>query len=266
MGSVSERIRDLGRRGEAALVAYVMAGHPNAAVSRQAVRGIVRGGADIIELGYPFSDSLADGPVIQGAATVSLERGMTMRMYVEAVASAQKITDVPLISMTYSNIFERHGYDALIARLCGAGINGIVLPDMPVDESTRYTNAARRAGAETIFLASPNTEPERLTRIVGASSGFVYLVGVYGTTGKRRGVAPYTIRAIRTTKRRAHGIPVGVGFGISTPQDVQKCVRAGADAVVVGSPIVEMVAKTPAAEVESRVASYVSRMKRATVR
>lgn len=264
MVGVAKRIKDCQSRGESALVAYVMAGHPNITASKAAIRGVVRGGADIIELGYPFSDPLADGPVIQNAATVSINRGMTIRSYTELVKFARKITDVPLVSMTYSNIFEHHGYDTLISKLVRAGIDGIILADMPVDESTCYRKAARKMCADTIFLASPNTSSVRLCRIAGVSTGFVYLVGVYGTTGKRRKVAPYTLDAIRAAKRTVKKIPVGVGFGISTPQDVSACTRAGADAVIVGSSIVSIIGQTPIKNIENKVASYIAQLKRAT--
>ena len=265
MAGIAARLEELAGSGEAALVAYVMAGHPGLRASEAAVRGAVRGGADIVEIGYPFSDPLADGPVIQAAATSSLARGTDMKSYLGAVRAVRRSAGVPLVSMTYSNIFERHGYARLIARLRSAGIDGIILPDMPVDESSRYVAAARRAGVETVFLASPNTAAPRLRRIAAASSGFVYLVGVYGTTGARRGVAGYTLRAIRSAKRTIPGTKVGVGFGISTPEDVAACVRAGADAVIVGSPIVRIASEAVPARVESRVASYVARLKRATI-
>lgn len=264
MAGVARRIEECRKRGESALVAYVMAGHPSISATRAAVRGAVRGGADIVELGYPFSDPLADGPVIQDAATVSIKKGMTMGAYALLAESVRRFSDVPLVSMTYSNIFERHGYDALISRLSKAGIDGLILADMPIDESARYVAAARKAGTDTVFLASPNTEPARLRRIAAASSGFVYLAGVYGTTGQRRGVAAYTLEAIRAAKRAVKKTPVGVGFGISTPRDVSACVRAGADAVIVGSPIVRITADTPPERVEKKVASYVAGLKRAT--
>ena len=264
MAGIAKKINELGARNEAALVAYVMTGYPNISVSKSAIRGAIRGGADIIELGYPFSDPLADGTVIQNAATVSLNHGMNIRSYIKLVESIQKITNIPLISMTYSNIFEHHGFEKLIKNLKSAGINGIILPDMPVDESKYHVAIAHKQNMETVFLASPNTSSARLTRIAAASSGFVYLVGVYGTTGQRQGVAPYTLDAIRAAKRTVKKTPVGVGFGISTPNDVAKCVRAGADAVIVGSSIVKMAANTQTKLVEKKIATYVASLKRAT--
>lgn len=267
MAGVAKKLEELQSRTEAALVAYVMVGHPNIGASKAAIRGAVRGGADIVELGYPFSDPLADGPVIQNAATVSLGRGMTIESYIAIVKSVRKTVDVPLITMTYSNIFERHGYDKLISKLGKAGINGVILPDMPVDESARYVAAARKHSVETVFLASPNTGSARLRRIAAASSGFVYLVGVYGTTGQKSKVAPYTLEAIRAARRTlGKKTAVGVGFGISTRQDVAKCVGAGADAVIVGSPIVRIAAVTPVSRIENKVAAYVASLKRATLR
>ncbi len=265
MGRLADRLEELRGAGEAALVAYVMAGHPSARASAAAVRGAVRGGADVIELGYPFSDPLADGPAIQEAATVSLSGGMTMGTYLETISATRRRTDVPLVSMTYANIFERHGVRRLAARMARAGIDAVILPDMPVDESSAYVAASRAAGLDTVFLASPNTSPARMARIAAASSGFMYLVAVYGTTGHvGRGVAAYTLRAIRAARRVSQGTTLGVGFGISAPRDVRECVRAGADAVVVGSPIVRMAASVPQSKIEGEVAAYVAGLKRAT--
>lgn len=266
MGRVADRLAELRARGEAALVAYVMAGHPTRAGSMAAVRGAVRGGADIVELGFPFSDPLADGPAIQGAAATSLSGGMDMAAYLGMAASLGRSTRVPLAMMTYANVFERHGTERLAARMARAGIGAAILPDLPVDESSAHVAAMRGAGIDTVFLASPNTEPARMRRIAAASTGFAYLVAVYGTTGRTgRGVAPYTVRAIRAARRAARGVPVGVGFGISGPGDVRECVAAGADAVIVGSPIVRLAAASPRARIEPDVARYVASLKRATL-
>lgn len=265
MGRVADRLAALRGRGEAALVAYVMAGHPTRAGSAAAVRGAVRGGADIVELGFPFSDPLADGPAIQAAAQASLSGGMDMAAYLRMAASLARPTGVPLAMMTYANIFERHGAARLAARMARAGISAAILPDLPVDESSAHAAAMRGAGIDTVFLASPNTGPGRMRRIAAASTGFAYLVAVYGTTGQAgRGVAPHTTRAIRALRRAARGVPVGVGFGISSPGDVRECVAAGADAVVVGSPIVRLAGAVPRARIEADVARYVASLKRAT--
>ena len=265
MGRLADRLAALREGREAALVAYVMAGHPSARASAAAIRAAIRGGADVIEVGYPFSDPLADGPAIQAAAAASLSAGMDMRSYLALVSSIRRGTDVPLVSMTYANIFERHGGARLASRMARAGIDAVILPDMPVDESSAHVEASRAAGLDTVFLASPNTSPARLRRIAAASSGFMYLVAVYGTTGQvGRGVAPYTLRAIRAARRVSHGTSVGVGFGISTPRDVRECVRAGADAVVVGSPIVRLAAEAPRSGIARRIAPYVAGLKRAT--
>lgn len=265
MGRVADRLAELRARGEAALVAYVMAGHPTREGSAAAVRGAVRGGADIVELGFPFSDPLADGPAIQAAAEASLSGGMDMAAYLKMASSLSRSTRVPLAMMTYANIFERHGSARLAARMARAGIGAAILPDLPVDESSAHVSAMREAGIDTVFLASPNTGPARMRRIARASTGFAYLVAVYGTTGRTgRGVAPYTLRAIRAARRAAQGVPVGVGFGISGPRDVRECVAAGADAVIVGSPIVRLAAAAPRARIGDDVARYVASLKRAT--
>jgi len=264
MSRIKEKFSELDTKNEKALISYIMAGFPNEKTTLSAVKGLVKGGADIIELGFPFSDPLADGPVIQNASTVSLEKGTKIEKFFNLVRKIRKITDTPLVLMTYTNILYKMGYSKFISEAKKAGIDGFILPDMSIEESKDYLNAAK-GKTDTIFLISPNTSKERIKKIANASSGFLYLVAVYGTTGVKSGIKNYTIKAIKETRRQTKGkVPVGIGFGVSTPQDVKRYVSAGADAVIVGSAFLKIIENTPQNKIEQKIGSFTKSLKKET--
>jgi len=264
MTRIKEKFAELESRKEKALIAYIMAGFPNEKDTIATIRGLVKGGTDIIELGFPFSDPLADGPVIQNASTVSLEKGTKITKFFSLVKKIRKETDIPLVLMTYTNILYHKGYSKFISEAKKAGIDGFILPDMSVEESEEYLKAAKN-NADTIFLISPNTNKTRVQKITKASSGFLYLVAVFGTTGVKTGIKKYTLDAIKQVKKQTKGkIPIGVGFGISTPEDVKKYIKAGADAVIVGSAYLKLIEKTPQNKLESKITSFTKSLKKQT--
>jgi len=265
MPRIKEKFAELSAKKEKALIAYIMVGYPNENATISAVRGLIKGGADIIELGFPFSDPLADGPIIQNASTVSLDNGTKISRFFNIVKKIRKETDIPLILMTYTNILYHKGYSKFIVEAKNAGIDGFILPDMSIEESKEYLASAKNK-ADTIFLISPNTTKSRIERIVKLSSGFLYLVAVYGTTGVKIGIQNYTLNAIKEVKKITKGkIPVGVGFGVSTPEDVKKYIKAGADAVIVGSAFLKLIEKTPQNKLESSITTFTKSLKRQTV-
>ena len=264
MTRIKEKFAELESRKEKALIAYIMAGFPNEKATITTIRGLVKGGADIIELGFPFSDPLADGPVIQNASTISLEKGTKITKFFSLVKKIRKETDIPLVLMTYTNILYHKGYSKFISEAKKAGIDGFILPDMSVEESKEYLKAAKN-NADTIFLISPNTNKTRVQKITKASSGFLYLVAVFGTTGVKTGIKKYTLDAIKQVKKQTKGkIPIGVGFGISTPEDVKKYIKAGADAVIVGSAYLKLIEKTPQNKLESKITAFTKSLKKQT--
>jgi len=264
MTRIKEKFTALESQNEKALIAYIMAGFPNEKSTISTIRGLIKGGVDIIELGFPFSDPLADGPVIQNASTISLQKGTNITKFFSLVKKIRKETDIPLVLMTYANILYNKGYSKFIIEAKKAGIDGFILPDMSVEESKEYLQAAKN-NADTIFLISPNTSKKRINKISKATSGFLYLVAVYGTTGVKTGIKSYTINAIKNVKKQTKGkIPVGVGFGVSTPEDVKKYVKAGADAVIVGSAFLKLIEKTPYSELESKITSFTKSLKNQT--
>ena len=265
MSKIKNKFLELKSKNQKALIAYVVAGYPNEKGTLAAVRGLVKGGADIIELGLPFSDPLADGPVIQNASHQALQKGINLSKFVNLVKKIRKETDLPLVLMTYTNLLYKQGYDKFITLLKKAGIDGFILPDMPIEESKDYIKALHKNKTDGIFLISPNTSKERIKKIVKASSGFLYLVSVYGTTGKQQEIQQYTIDAIKNTKKTVNGkIPIGVGFGVSNQKQARFIIECGADGVIVGSAFLRLINSLPQKEIESGVASFTRNLKAAT--
>ncbi len=264
MSRIKEKFAELKAKNEKALISYIMVGFPNQRATLSAVKGLVMGGTDIIELGFPFSDPLADGPVIQNASTVSLEKGTKINNFFSIVKKIRKLTDLPLVLMTYTNILYARGYPEFISEAKKAGIDGFILPDMSIEESKEYLNAAK-GKTDTIFLVSPNTNKKRIRKIAKSTSGFLYLVAVYGTTGVKTGIKNYTIKAIKDVKKQTKAkIPVGVGFGVSTPADVKKFISVGADAVIVGSAFLKLIEKTPQNKLEQKITTFTRSLKKQT--
>jgi tryptophan synthase alpha chain len=242
---IGAKFSDLAKKGECGLICYVVAGYPDKETSQAVIEMLVQGGADAIEIGIPFSDPIADGPTIEAASHTSLQKGTKPA---DALALAARIRkahpQLPLLVMTYSNILARNGFEDFASKSKKAGIDGFIIPDMPVEEAEGYSSSAKAAGLSTVFLASPNTQGRRLDRILNATNGFLYLVSIFGITGARSTFENYTLKAIKDVKLAAASrVPVAVGFGISKPDHVRFMKSAGADAVIVGSAIIDIISK-----------------------
>jgi tryptophan synthase alpha chain len=240
------RARADGRR--AALMPYMMGGFPDLATSARIGIAYAEAGADLIELGFPFSDPLADGPVIHAAATAALRAGATTELVFEL---CRKIADrVPVVAMCYANVILARGLDRFADRLLAAGASGLIVPDMPLEESDEAAQACEQRGLAFVPLVAPTTPPDRLERIGARAQGFLYAVSLTGTTGERASFE----RDLGTTIDRAAAhteVPVAVGFGIATPEQAASAAAAGADGVIVGSRLVRAAgeAADPAAAV-----------------
>jgi tryptophan synthase alpha chain len=237
---IEARFADLKRQGRAGFVAYVMAGDPDAATARSILKGLPEAGADIIELGFPFSDPMAEGPPIQRAAQRALAKGMTLQGVLGLVrAFREGDTTTPLILMGYLNPLVTWGFGEFAREAADAGVDGLIIVDCPPEEADPLADALDAAGISLIRLATPTTDDKRLPVVVRRTSGFVYYVSVAGVTGVKEAdaetVAPHVERV-----RKASGLPVAVGFGIKTPERAAAIARV-ADAVVVGSALVDEV-------------------------
>ena len=241
---ISCKFRELVLENRPALICYVVAGYPTLKYTEEIVSTVVESGADIVEIGIPFSDPIADGPTIQKASTVALKNGTTPQKCLELVGAVrEKFPHLPLLIMTYSNIVFRSGLEEFLRTSRLKGVDGFILPDLELTESYSYVNAASKLKLATVFLASPNTDASRLKKIMEVCSGFLYVVAVYGTTGSRAEYEDYTFQSIRRIKEITEGkIPIAVGFGISRPDQVTSLVNSGADAVIIGSAIIDRIA------------------------
>lgn len=239
---IEARFAELKRQGRAAFVAYVMAGDPDAATALKILKGLPGAGADLIELGFPFSDPMAEGPPIQRAAQRALAAGMTLGGTLELARSfRQGDAATPLILMGYMNLVLHRGIETFARDAAAAGVDGVIVVDCPPEEAGPLADALDAADISLIRLATPTSDEARLKIIAKRTSGFVYYVSVAGVTGVKeadeRAVAPMVERV-----RRASGLPVAVGFGIKTPERAAAIARI-ADAVVVGSALVDEVAE-----------------------
>lgn len=241
---IDSKFNELKSKNQKALICYVVAGYPDIKTSEHIITSLINGGADIIEIGIPFSDPIADGSTIQDAIQSSLISGTTPDMCLELASRIRKtFPNIPLIIMTYSNILYKKGYIQFAEKAKENGIDGLIIPDIPIEESKEYLNTAQNTGLSTIFLVSPNTSEKRLKMISRICTGFLYAISVYGTTGERKGFDEYTIESIKRVKKvtAADELPLAVGFGISNPQHVKYMIDAGADAVIIGSAIIKKI-------------------------
>jgi tryptophan synthase alpha chain len=248
-----EAARDEGR---AALMPYMMAGFPDQATSLAITAAYVDAGADLIELGVPFSDPLADGPVIHAAATAALEAGATLG---SALETCRSVSDrVPVVFMVYANMVLAHGGASEFARLAAAaGAAGAIVPDLPLDEADEVREAFIAAGLALVPLVAPTTLPERRARICAAAQGFVYVVSTVGTTGERDEI-PAALAALVAATKAESDVPVAVGFGIGTAAQAAQVGRL-ADGVIVGTRLVRAAAEAAsAAEAADAVAEFLS--------
>lgn len=248
IGRLFETLKRENRKG---LIAYLTAGDPSPLRTPGLVAAMVRGGADLIELGVPFSDPLADGPVIQRAGERALKAGTTLATVLQIARQIRATSPVPLLLFTYLNPVLRYGLERLAAAAAAAGIDGCLLTDASVEEADAYVEAMHRHGLDTVFLAAPTSTPRRIKLVAQYSTGFVYLVSRTGVTGVQDSLSASVAPLVQAV-RAATGLPLAVGFGISTPAHVAELGRQ-VEAVVVGSAFVRLIernADSPALESE----------------
>jgi tryptophan synthase alpha chain len=241
LSRIDDRFAALGRENRAAFVAYMMAGDPDPDASFEILKGLPGAGADLIELGFPFSDPMAEGPPIQRAAQRALKAGMTLQGTLDLVRRFRAVDrETPLILMGYLNPILNRGYDRFAREAAEAGADGLIVVDCPPEEADPLADALDAAGVSLIRLATPTTDDARLQVVARRTSGFVYYVSVAGVTGVKEADAVAVAPAVARV-RAATGLPVAVGFGIKTPERAAAVARV-ADAAVVGSALVDEVA------------------------
>lgn len=241
---ISETLSRLRSAGRTALIPYCMGGYPSLDESARLIGGVAEAGADVIEIGIPFSDPLADGPTIQAASQASLEAGFTPELAMELVRRVRESAEVPLVFMTYFNIVLHYGLERFATDASEAGVGGVILPDLPPEEAEAW-RATAQGKLETIYLLAPTSTDERIEQVAGESEGFIYAVSTTGVTGARGELPPDLGDFVARIRARTDK-PVCVGFGVSTPEQAA-AVSHLADGVIIGSALIDRV-KTGGAE------------------
>jgi len=232
-----------GRERAGAFIPFFMLGDPTPERSLQVIRAAIAAGADGLELGIPFSDPIADGPVIQASAIRAAEAGATVDRCLEMIAELRSLTDLPIGLLVYYNLICRRGIEAFCRDSSGAGVDALLAADLPYDRGGRFSSAVADHGLGSVFLVSQNTPNDRARAILRRSTAYAYAVGIMGTTGARETVSEAT-RVFVTRLRRLSDEPFVVGFGVGHPGQAVEILRLGADGVVVGSALIDMLAKS----------------------
>ena len=260
MGRIEETFSRLRLKGEKALIPFITAGDPDLEKTEAIIHALVEAGADLIELGVPFSDPMADGPTIQAASERALAAGVNLGAILDTVSSVRKHTNIPIVLMGYYNPIFRYGVERFAADASKAGVDGVLLVDLPPEEAEEMRDYLTRYGMRYITLLAPTTPPERMARLASEGEGFLYYVSMTGVTGAQKVDASAIEGEVRSLKE--HGtVPVAVGFGISSAEDAA-AVSSFADAVVVGSALVKVVEAYGASpELLPQVKSFVTSLK-----
>lgn len=262
MSNISTTLRALKEQGKKALVTFITAGDPDLDTSEKIVHTLIESGVDLIELGFPFSDPMADGPTIQFASERALESGTTLRGILDMVARVRQHSNVPIILMGYFNPVFCYGTELFARDASAAGVDGLLLVDLPPEEAEELHPLLRQAGIDLITLLAPTTGAQRSAQLAAAGEGFLYYVSMTGVTGSKQVDATAIAAAVSELKAQSP-VPVAVGFGVSTPADAA-AVAGIADAVVVGSALVKLIAeKSASPDLLDAVGTFARSLKKA---
>ena len=262
MTSVSACFKSLHDSSQCALIPFITAGDPDLKTTAEALRILDESGADLIELGVPYSDPLADGPTIQAAATRALQQGVRLDDVLEMVKDVAPQLKAPIILFTYYNPILNRGIESFLKQIAEVGIKGLVVPDLPLEEAQSLLTPAAEIGIEVVLLVAPTSSKERIEAIAHQSQGFIYLVSVTGVTGVRNQIES-RVQDILQQMRTVTDKPIGVGFGISQPEQARQIKAWGADAVIVGSAFVKRLADGTPAEGLSAIGEFCQSLKSA---
>jgi len=260
MNRIDKKFKELKRKGEKAFIAFITAGYPSLAVTEKLIYEFDKIGVDILELGVPFSDPMADGPVIQEASQEALKKNTHLIDILNMVKKARKRVSIPICLMTYYNPVFCFPDKRFITKAKESGVDGVIIPDLPPEEGKDFIKAANRAGLDTICFVSPTSSVKRIKFISGVSKGFIYYVSLTGVTGERNKLSNDIRKKINLIKRYT-GKPVCVGFGVSTSSQARE-VKRFADGVIVGSAIVKKIMEfSGKPDLIKRVSNFVSSLK-----
>jgi tryptophan synthase alpha chain len=265
MSRYKKTFKKLKKSKEKALVPFVVVGDPNYQTSLQIVKTIVNAGADILELGFSFSEPIADGPTIQTAGVRALKAGSNTDKNFNFVKQVRKFTQVPIGILIYTNLIYQRGIDKFYKDAAKAGIDSVLVADLPVEEAAPYIKAARKNKIDTVFIVSPLTGNKRLKKIAAKTKGFVYVVSRLGVTGARQDLQQGTLKLLKRIRPKTK-LPLCVGFGISKPEHIKAVCKAKANGAIVGSAIVKIIEKNikNKKSMLKKVENYVKLMKNAT--
>ncbi len=262
MSRIASTFSELAAAGRKALIPFITAGDPSPELTLPLMHALVAGGADIIELGVPFSDPMADGPTIQRASERALARGMSLRKVLEIVRQFRAGgAQTPIVLMGYANPVEAMGIDAFVAAAAQAGVDGVLVVDYPPEECADFAAKVRGAGLDPVFLLAPTSTEQRIADVAQAGSGYIYYVSLKGVTGAGHLDLDEVARRIPVIRSQV-GMPVGVGFGIRDAESARRVAQV-ADAVVIGSRIIEEIEQAPVEAVADRVTAFLGTIRRA---
>lgn len=236
---IDKKFKELKKKKKKAFIAYITAGDPNLATTAKIVLALEQSGVDLVELGIPFSDPIADGPTIQAASQRALKRGATLKKIFASVKSLRRKTEIPLVFMTYYNPVLKFGLVKFFKACRDTGIDGVIVPDMPIEEAQDVIKLGGKSGVAVIFLVAPTSSKDRAREIAAKAKGFIYYVSLTGVTGARRDLPPEILPSVRMIKAVTDK-PVAVGFGISDAKQARMIAKT-ADGVIIGSAIVRII-------------------------
>ena len=240
MKNYQQAFAELKNQKRAALIPFFVIGDPDYATSLAVVKAAVDAGADVLELGIPFSDPIADGPTIQKADIRAMRSGMNVPKALEFVREVKSHKDVPIGLLMYYNLIQQYGVERFFADFHNAGVNSILVADLSIDDADEVVVPARSAGLDTVFMVTPNTDADRMKRIAAQTTGFIYTVSVLGVTGSRATLSN-SVQGLVGRLKSVTEVPICVGFGVSKPEHAKAIADAGADGVIIGSKLVAMI-------------------------
>lgn len=260
MNRIDEKFKLLKEKNKKALIAYIMGGYPNPDSSQKIIQAIIDSGADILEIGIPYSDPLADGPTIQRASEEALSQGVTTLDVFNIIKNLRDKNNIPILIMTYYNTIFCYGFNKFAEDAFSAGVDGVIIPDLPPEEADLWLKKSK-GKIETVFLIAPTSTEERIEKITSASEGFIYCVSLTGVTGARESLSNLLPDFIARVKSKTDK-PIGIGFGVSTPKQAKE-ISELADGVIIGSAIINSVEKAKTEEEQIKnVSEFIKNVRR----